>query len=208
MSEKTSDTILKIKKALRLSMNGVVSTLQRKQGLEYKLNFGVEIPRIKEIAEQCEKSKELASALWQENIRECKIIATLVMPTEEFTVEDATSWTSTAPYTDIMDLIAMNLLCKMPQATTLALSWIEQDNFGFAYTGFMTLSNIFRNKGKLSNEEEQQFLAATESVLHDNKKNTVLRMCAHRSVTQYAGTLSHDDRKRISSRPALISFSI
>ena len=39
-------TILDIKKSLRLSMNGVVSTLQRRQGLDYKINFGVEIPRI------------------------------------------------------------------------------------------------------------------------------------------------------------------
>ena len=50
MSEELQQTIKEIKKQLRLSMNGVVSTLQRRQGLDYKINFGVEIPRLKEIA--------------------------------------------------------------------------------------------------------------------------------------------------------------
>ena len=39
-----------IKTQLRLSMNGVVSQSMREKGLDYKLNFGVELPRIKSIA--------------------------------------------------------------------------------------------------------------------------------------------------------------
>ena len=38
-----------IKTQLRLSMNGVVSQSMREKGLNYKLNFGVELPRIKSI---------------------------------------------------------------------------------------------------------------------------------------------------------------
>lgn len=36
-----------IKIQLRLSMNGAVSQSMREKGLVYKLNFGVELPRIK-----------------------------------------------------------------------------------------------------------------------------------------------------------------
>ena len=39
-----------IKTQLRLSMNGAVSQSMREKGLVYKLNFGVELPRIKMIA--------------------------------------------------------------------------------------------------------------------------------------------------------------
>ena len=39
-----------IKTQLRLSMNGVVSQSMREKGLVYKLNFGVEVQRIKGIA--------------------------------------------------------------------------------------------------------------------------------------------------------------
>ena len=39
-----------IKTQLRLSMNGAVSQSMREKGLVYKLNFGVEIPRIKTVS--------------------------------------------------------------------------------------------------------------------------------------------------------------
>mgnify|MGYP001440737557 CR=1 FL=1 len=45
-----------IKTQLRLSMNGAVSQSMREKGLVYKLNFGVELPRIKMIAEGYEKA--------------------------------------------------------------------------------------------------------------------------------------------------------
>ena len=45
-----------IKTQLRLSMNGAVSQSMREKGLVYKLNFGVEIPRIKMIAEGYERT--------------------------------------------------------------------------------------------------------------------------------------------------------
>jgi hypothetical protein len=50
MNEELHQIIKEIKTQLRLSMNGIVSTHQRRQGLDYKINFGVEIPRLKEIA--------------------------------------------------------------------------------------------------------------------------------------------------------------
>ena len=63
-----------IKGQFRLFMNGVVSQSMREKGLDYKLNFGIELPRLKEIASRYEKNHEVAQALWKENIRECKIL--------------------------------------------------------------------------------------------------------------------------------------
>ena len=53
-----------IKTRLRLSMNGAVSQSMREKGLVYKLNFGVELPRIKSIAADYGKDHALAQALW------------------------------------------------------------------------------------------------------------------------------------------------
>ena len=74
-----------IKTQLRLSMNGAVSQSMREKGLLYKLNFGVELPRIKMIAEGYEKNHDLAQALWKENIRECKIMAAMLQPDRKST---------------------------------------------------------------------------------------------------------------------------
>ena len=64
-------------------MNGAVSQSMREKGLVYKLNFGVELPRIKSIV--ClRKDHALAQALWKEDIRECKILAGLFQPVDSF----------------------------------------------------------------------------------------------------------------------------
>ena len=92
-----------IKTQLRLSMNGVVSQSMREKGLDYKLNFGVELPRIKSIAAAYEKSHDLAQALWKENIRECKILAGLLQPIDTFFPEIADIW----PYSQGVIMFAM-----------------------------------------------------------------------------------------------------
>ena len=50
MDNNIHETIKDIKSKFRLFMNGMVSQSMREKGMEYKLNFGIEYPRIKEIA--------------------------------------------------------------------------------------------------------------------------------------------------------------
>ena len=61
-----------IRTQLRLAMNGVISTSMREKGIVYKLNFGVPLPEIKQIAATHKPDSELAAALWKEDIREFK----------------------------------------------------------------------------------------------------------------------------------------
>ena len=84
-----AEELKNIKTQLRLSMNGVASASMREKGLSYKLNFGVELPRLKSIASTYTKDHELAQALWKENIRECKILAGLLQPVDTFSPEIA-----------------------------------------------------------------------------------------------------------------------
>ncbi len=84
-----TEQLKEIKTQLRLSMNGAVSQSMREKGLVYKLNFGVELPRIKSIAAAYEKDHALAQALWKEDIRECKILAGLLQPVDSFLPEIA-----------------------------------------------------------------------------------------------------------------------
>ena len=50
MNEDIQEKIKEIKSKFRLFMNGPVSQSMREKGLDYKWNFGIEFPRIKEIA--------------------------------------------------------------------------------------------------------------------------------------------------------------
>ena len=69
------ETIKDIKSKFRLFMNGTVSQSLRDKGMKYKVIFGIEYPRLKEIASAYKPDHALAQALWKEDIRECKIKA-------------------------------------------------------------------------------------------------------------------------------------
>jgi len=78
------EQLRQIKRALHSMMNGPISQAMRNKGLTYKVNFGVEKPRLEEYAHELPTTYELAAALWKENIRECRLLAGMLMPVEEF----------------------------------------------------------------------------------------------------------------------------
>ena len=160
------ETIKEIKTQLRLSMNGIVSAHQRKQGLDYKINFGVEIPRLKALASNYQKDKQLAEALWGENIRESKLLAIFLYPTEEFTTETAEKWIGECPFTEIADHLSRNLLVSSWDAKEKALLRISASDNMKRYCGYSTLSNLFRTGTILDAEEEETYLKALKETLY------------------------------------------
>ena len=121
------EQLKEIKTQLRLSMNGVASQSMREKGLNYKLNFGVELPRIKAIAAQFEQEHSLAQALWKENIRECKILATMLQPADSFLPEIADIWIDAIPTIEIAEYLCMNLLQHLPYAPSFAFRLIAEE---------------------------------------------------------------------------------
>ena len=125
-----------------MAMNGIVSTSMREKGMDYKINFGLTLPLIKRIAEKYSPNAELAELLWKENIRESKILATLLYPAQELTPEIMQRWADTIAYREIADMCCMNLFEKVPFALDKALKWISSDNEMLRYTGFQLITRL------------------------------------------------------------------
>lgn len=152
------EQIKDIKGQLRLFMNGVVSASMRKSGLEYKLNFGVELPRIKEIAKGIESpSVGLAEALWVENIRECKILATLLYPRDEFNEETTRTWVSQTSNIEIARLLSMNLLQHLAFIRPFCFSWIASSEEMTAIIGYLTITRLLRRGESMDERAAEEF---------------------------------------------------
>ena len=147
-----------IKTLLRLSMNGAVSQSMREKGLVYKLNFGVELPRIKGIAASYEKDHALAQALWKEDIRECKILAGLLQPVDTFLPEIADIWVDTMPTVEIAELTSMNLFQHLPYAPAKAFRWIADERELAQICGFLTIARLLQKKGDMEDRVANEFL--------------------------------------------------
>lgn len=138
------ERILEIKQKLRLNMNGVASTGMREAGIGYKLNFGVRIPELKQIASETGKDAELAAALWKEDVRECRILAALVYPEEQFMPDMADLWIEQIEFPDLAEMCSMYLFSRMQGAAEAAFRWIASDNAMARYCGFLTLAHLLR----------------------------------------------------------------
>lgn len=147
-----------IKTQLRLSMNGVVSQSMREKGLNYKLNFGVELPRIKSIAAVYEKNHELAQALWKEEIRECKILAGMLQPAETFFPEIADIWVENIRNTEIAELTCMSLFQNLPYAPAKSFQWIASEEEFTQVCGFLTIARLLTKKGDMGERPAGEFL--------------------------------------------------
>ena len=141
------ERILDIKQKLRLNMNGEASRSMREAGIGYKINFGVGIPQLRQIASETGKDAELASALWKENIRECRMLAALIYPEDQFLPDLADLWIEQIDYPDLSEVCSMYLFSKMKGASETAFRWIASDNSMTRYCGFLTLAHLLR-KGR------------------------------------------------------------
>lgn len=131
-----NELIRNIRTDLRLAMNGVVSSSMRDKGMDYKMNFGVDIPRIKGIAEKYEKSAALAKELWKLDVRELKILSTMLYPVDEFTEENANEWAKEIPNQEIRENLCRNLLQELPYADELVQKWSVDADQNMRLTGF------------------------------------------------------------------------
>jgi len=114
-----------IKKELRASMNGILSARMRKAGMPYHLIFGVELPRLQNIAKEFSNDVNLANHLWKENIRETRLLAIMLMPAEAFTPEMANAWAKALLTAEEAQVMAMLLLSKTKYAKEISMKWLE-----------------------------------------------------------------------------------
>lgn len=158
MDNNMHETIKDIKSKFRLFMNGMVSQSMREKGMEYKLNFGIEYPRIKEIAAGYEPDHELAQALWKENIRECKILAGLLQPADTFYPEIADIWIEGMDYPELAEYTVMNLFQRLPYASEVVFRWMADEREMFQLCGFLLMARLLMKGEKLNERAEAEFL--------------------------------------------------
>lgn len=180
-NKEIDDTVREIRKKIRLSMNGEVSASMTQRGLKYKRNFGVNIPRIKEISQNYSPNHDLASRLWALKIRETMILATLLQPLKKFSKKDAEEWMEAVDQTELAEQISMNLFSKLPFATELALDLINSDKMWNQIVGFMVIARVWKT---ISEEELLQILnlsvelsASDELHLYKSISLALSRLC-------------------------------
>ncbi len=151
-------------------MNGVTAQSLRDKGVNYHLNWGVSLQHLQEMTAEIKTEghtpaelHELSILLWKENIRECKILATMLMPAEEFPADLAMLWVEQTPTQEIAELAAMNLYQHLPYAKDMALQLIAQPYEMAQLQGYCIMARLLSTKMVLNDSELNEFIDQAQS---------------------------------------------
>ena len=143
--------VKEIKQSFRQLMDGATAQSMRDKGVQYKLNWGASIPMLREKAEELGKNYQLAIALWKEDVRECKILATMLMPPDEVLPEVIDIWMEQMPSQEMAEQASFNLFQHLPFAPAKAYEWMASDKELYQLCGFLVITRLFMN-GQEPNE--------------------------------------------------------
>lgn len=205
MDEQTNERLKEIKRSFRLKMDGAASRSMREKGLDYKLNWGVGLPELKAMAQEYGKDYDLAIALWKEDIRECKILATLMMPPERLLPEVVDIWMEQTPSQEIAEWAAVNLYQHLDYAPMLAFKWISSDKELPQICGYQLLARLFM-KGQEPNERGiHEFIDQALTALRDDSLG--VRHAALNCMRRFA-MLSEDHEKIANSAMKTLNLEL
>lgn len=178
------DLLREIKQDLHAVMNGPVSQSMRQKGLTYKVNFGVELPRLREFAASLPHTYDLAAALWKEDIRECRLLAGMLMPRDAFSADLADVWMEQMRFTEEVDATVFHLLQYEPYASKKVFEWLASERSLYRYAGYGLLQRLFMQGMRLTTRDAQEFLDHAGADLHDEKER-VVQTAAYKALLRF-----------------------
>ena len=176
--------VKEIKQSFRQMMDGSVAASMRTKGVDYKLNWGATLPRLREKAEEIGKNYDLAIALWKENVRECKILATMIMPPNEVLPEVIDIWMEQTPTQEIAEQAAFNLYQYLPYAPEKAYTWMASSEPLYQLCGFHIITRLFMNGQEPNERGINEFIDQTIVALQG--ESIPVRKAAMAAVQRFA----------------------
>lgn len=190
MKQEAQDKLKEIKGRFRLIMNGVVSQSMREKGADYKLNWGVGLPELKKMAKDYGKDLDLAIELWKEDIRECRILATFVMPANKMDAGMVDVWVSDVRNQEIAGMASMNLFQYVSGAKEFAFRWIASADALRQLCGYSVLARLFMRGVRLGMREIHEYKDQSQTAL--SSPESFVRHAAAASLMRFA-EMNEDD---------------
>ncbi|WP_340113526.1 hypothetical protein [Maribellus mangrovi] len=161
-------------KAIKLRKSGEVADSMNQKGFNYKLNWGVSILDLRELAKQYEANHLLALKLWNKQWRETMILATLLDNPDEVSEEQMDFWTKSFENMEIAEQASSNLWVKSKFAFVKALEWCRGKKHIVHFTGIHLLGRLAITDKNAINEMFEPFFEELPTLAKDEKLFTPL----------------------------------
>ena len=182
--EEVNNKIKEIKRSFRLMMNGPASQSMREKGIEYHLNWGVPFMQLRSMAKEIGQDYHLAIALWKEDIRECKILATLVMPHDAIPLDIAELWMEQTKSQEMAEMLAFNLFQYVDYAPAISYKWMASNEPACQICAFDIIGRLFMKHQEPNERGINEFIDQATAALHDASAG--VRHAAMNAIIRFA----------------------
>lgn len=174
--------IQEIRKEFFAFRNGIVADKLRKAGDPHSMIMGCLLVDIQAIAQRAkgtigddEQLAALAQELWNDTkSRECRLVAPMLYPVHEMTLEKALQWSQTVETVEIADNLCHKLLRHTADADDLFRRLIADERPMVKYTGYRLLLNLLL-LGKVQPNEQLRLIVNNEAEQAQSPLNLLLK---------------------------------
>lgn len=171
-NQDTEKKFQRIISLIKSRKNGEVADLMNSKGINFKMNWGVSIIDLRDIAGEFKSDHLLALKLWNKQWRETMILGTLIDNPKEVTEEQIDYWTKSFENTEIAEQASSNLWFKTKFAFVKALEWCRGKKHLVRYTGLHLIGRLALADNSAIDEMFEPFFEELPTLAKDNKLNT------------------------------------
>lgn len=132
-----------VKRRFFAMRNGAVGQSMRQQGAPYRIIFGMTIPEIVNVAVEFGPDSELALQLRANTTtRESLLLAPMLYPVAELTVDCAVEWLAESVTTEVCDVVCHRLVRHHPEAMTVVGALWDRGDDMCRYAALRLAANL------------------------------------------------------------------
>jgi len=176
-----------IKKLKSLSNPEAIIGMAR-YGITPENTYGASIPSLRKIAKEIGISHKLAQQLWITDIRETRILASMIDDLDMVTEEQMENWVNEFNYWEICDQCCMNLFEKTKFAYKKAVEWSSREKEFIKRAGFVLMARLAVSDKKADDKRFEKFFPVIKREATDDRNyvkkavNWALRQIGKRSL--------------------------
>ena len=173
-NQETEQKFHQILRSIKLRQSGEVAEAMNNSGISYKMNWGVSLLDLKDIAQNYEQDHLLALKLWNKQWRETMILATFLDDPNEITEEQMDFWTKSFENTEIAEQASTNLWVKSKYAFVKVLEWCRGKKHLVHFTGIHLMGRLAIVEKNAIDEMFESFFDELPTLAKDKKLYTPL----------------------------------
>jgi 3-methyladenine DNA glycosylase AlkD len=158
-------------------------------GISNDKALGVKIPELRKIAKLIKTDHQLAQKLWDTEIHEARILASMIDDPKQVTPKQIDAWTKDFVSWDVCDQVCSNLFDRTPYTIDKALEYSKHKEEFIKRAGFVLMASLSVHDKKAPDEVFIRFFQIIEREAWDDRNfvkkavNWALRQIGKRNST-------------------------